>query len=192
MAGNQSKSTSAGLDSLLEAMPKIAEAVKAFPEALQSQAFDALMQELKSTSPVSSSSKPKTPRKTSAKETSAPTTKRSRRRGPTTIKDLDLQPEGKESLSAFVDRKKPKTNYARNVVSVYYLTEVLGVTSVSINHVFTCYKDMGWREPTDLANSLAQTASHKRHLDTADLDDIKLTPAGRNHVQHDLPPDVKS
>ena len=191
MAGNQSEPTSAGLDLLLEAMPRIAEAVKAFPEALQPQAFEALMQELKGASPPSP--KPTTPRKTSTKEIPTPTTKRSRRRSqPTTIKDLDLQPEGKETLSDFVGKKKPRTNYDRNVVSVYYLTEVLGITAVSINHVFTCYKDMGWREPNDLANSLAQTASHKRHLDTADRDDIKLTPAGRNHVQHDLPPDVKS
>ena len=50
---------------------------------------------------------------------------------------------------------------------------------------------MRWREPGNLANSLALTANRKRFLDTASLDDIKLTPAGRNHVDHDLPPKRK-
>ena len=101
-------------------------------------------------------------------------------------------PSGKKSLKAFVQEKQPKTLHDKNVVAVYYLRETLGAPKVSVDHVFTCYKDMNWREPGNLGNSLALTANRKRYLDTSSLDDIKLTPAGRNHVGHELPSPKKA
>jgi hypothetical protein len=199
MAEQDDSRGNASFDSLLEEMPRIAEAVKVFPEALQAQAFDALMAELKGgTSPIKTNetegrkstqrrarkSRPKAQREDG---------KRTRRRAtsPSAVRDLDLAPKGETSLKDFVAEKQPKTNHDKNVVSVYYLAEVLGLNGVTVDHVFTCYKDMRWREPGNLANSLALTANRKRYLDTASLDDIKLTPAGRNHVDHDLPPKGK-
>jgi hypothetical protein len=58
---------------------------------------------------------------------------------------------------------------------------------VTSNHVFTCYRDQQWPVPTDIANSLARTASRKGFLDTSDLDDIKVEPRGTNHVERGLP-----
>jgi hypothetical protein len=46
---------------------------------------------------------------------------------------------------------------------------------------------MRWKEPADLANSFALTANRKRFFDTSNLDDIKLMPAGRTRVEHELP-----
>jgi hypothetical protein len=186
---------------LLEEMPRIAKVVNAFSdEQVQKQAFDALLgafygggtdgattnRETKSAE-VNTSQK-RQGRKPKAESPDA--VKRQRRSGgsPTAVRDLDLVPKGKTSLKDFVAEKQPKTQHDQNVLSVYYLAEVLGVEPVTLNHVFTCYKDMRWREPANLANSLALTTNRKRFLDTANLDDIKLTPAGRNHVQYDLPP----
>lgn len=195
MAEQEGARKGSGIDALLSEMPRIAEAVKAFPEAVQGQAFDALMAELRgSTAAPSSASTPrvKTGRRTTRRRAKARAEEgqgtRRRSGGPSVVRDLDLAPKGKKSLKDFVGEKQPKTNHDRNVVSVYYLAEVLGDGPVTIDHVFTCYKDMRWREPGNLANSLALTANRKRFLDTAKLDDIKLTPPGRNHVEHDLPP----
>ena len=196
MADKAGGSSTEGLDALLAAMPRIAEAVKGFPEGVQLQAFEALMAE------VRGASAPRQPKATEpgARKRSTPrgsaedTAKKTRRRagGPTAVKDLDLTPKGKDSLKAFVEKKAPKTNHDKNVVSVYYLRKIAGLDTVSVNHVFTCFKDMPWREPANLANSLSLTANRKRYLDTSNLDDIKLTPAGRNHVEHDLPPEKKA
>ncbi len=199
MAEQEDSRTNASFDSLLAEMPRIAEAVKVFPEALQAQAFEALMAELKGrTAPIQTAetSGGKSKRRRAARSRpKAPGEdgKRTRRRAtsPSAVRDLDLAPKGETSLKDFVAEKQPKTNHDKNVVSVYYLAEVLRLNGVTVDHVFTCYKDMRWREPGNLGNSLALTANRKRFLDTASLDDIKLTPAGRNHVDHDLPPKRK-
>jgi hypothetical protein len=190
-----------GFEAVLAAMPRIAAAVKAFPEAVQPQAYETLIAELRGNAAPSPRgaggaaairATPKAarrrPKRTTTASTSAKTEPTRRRAGgPTVVRDLDLTPKGKKSLKEFVAEKQPKSNHDRNAVSVYYLIEVLRGGAVSVDQVFTCYKDMRWREPGDLANSLALTAHRKRFLDTARLDDIKLTPAGRNHVEHDLP-----
>lgn len=173
---------------LMEALPQIAETVKQLPEALQPRAFEALLEEFRSSEPrrdctkqVEESEFPTKPSKETRKA------KRKRTKAPTVRKDLDLRPKDKMSLPEFAEGKAPKNNYDKNVVSVYYLRQIAGTEAVGVDHVFTCYREMGWREPADLANSLQQTASKMGYLDTAIRDDIKLTPAGRNHVDLDLP-----
>jgi len=185
-------------DALLAEMPRIAEAVKAFPEAVQAQAFEALMAEVrggaaptrKETGEGKSTKRRASKSRAKASGGEGKNTWR-RTGGPSAVRDLDLAPKGKTSFKDFVAEKRPKTNHDQNVLSVYYLAEVLGLGSVTLDYVFTCYKDMRWREPANLANSLSLTANRKRFIDTASLDDIKLTPAGRNHVEHDLPPKKK-
>ncbi|HUA44565.1 MAG TPA: hypothetical protein VMA77_05015 [Solirubrobacteraceae bacterium] len=195
----QAETSDTSFDSLLAEMPRIAEAVKAFPEALQAQAFEALVAEFKghtlSGRPENTGDQelmrrqPRAARRKTQREDG--NARRRRATSPTAVRDLDLAPNGQTSLRDFVAGKQPKTNHDKNAVSVYYLSEVVGLTDVTVDHVFTCYKDMRWREPGNLANSLALTANRKRFLDTASLDQIKLTPAGRNHVEHDLPPKKK-
>jgi hypothetical protein len=189
---------SGALDELLARMPDIAKAVSAFPEGVQQSAFDSLMSAARGgvvapglTIPLAATRKPKARK---AKVTDGATPIRARRSGgsPSVIRDLDLAPKGKASLKDFVASKEPKSNHDYNAVSVYYLAEVLGLPAVTLSHVFTCYKDMRWREPHSLGNSLSLTSGRKRFLDTANLDDIKLTPAGRNHVEQDLPPKRKA
>jgi hypothetical protein len=195
MAAETVASDKGRLDALLEAMPRIAEAVKAFPEAVQAQAFEALMAEARGEQAGSKRTAEGAPAKAATRRrTTTDNTKgapKKRKGGPTTVKELDLTPKGKDSLKDFIAKKKPDSQHDYNALSVYYLKKFGGVDAVAINHVFTCYKDAGWREPANLANSLALTANRRRYLDTSNLDDIQLTPAGRNHVEFDLPPKPK-
>jgi hypothetical protein len=194
----ESQGESSPFDALLKEMPRIADAVKEFPEQVQAQAFEALMEEARRRI-GSESSRPASPRRTTRRSAPrrSPSTAsgqkapRKRTGGPTTIRDLDLAPKGKTSLREFVGEKQPKTNHDQNVLSVYYLSEILGVPAVTLDHVFTCYRDIRWREPASLSNSLSLTSNRKRFLDTSNLEDIKLTPAGRSHVELDLPPTTK-
>ena len=201
MAKSTASGASPEFKSLLDAMPRIAEAVKAFPEAVQPQAFDALMAELRGVAPereaLASAEGTLRRSATPAAKKKAPASlagsrqARGRSSGPALVKDLDLAPKGKKSFKAFVQEKRPQTQHDQNVLSVYYLSEIADQAAVTVDHVFTCYKDMHWREPSSIANSLAVTASRKRFLDTANLADIKLTPPGRNHAEHDLPAPTK-
>lgn len=191
--------TQGGLDALLARMPEIAKAVSAFPEGVQQSAFDALITAAGAgAAPTGSSATVRTekePRRRASRkravggQDSGESGKQPRRSSgaPSVIRELDLAPKGKTSLKDFVATKEPKTQHDYNVVSVYYFAEELGIPAVTLSHVFTAYKDMKWREPASLGNSLSLTSVRKRFLNTSNLDDIKLTPAGRNHVQHDLP-----
>jgi hypothetical protein len=103
------------------------------------------------------------------------------------VKDLNLRPKGKKSLDEFAEIKKPSSHYEKCSVSVYYLKNELNILAITESHVYTCYKHMKWRNPADISNTLAYTASHYGWLDTSNLQDIKLTPIGENLVEQDLP-----
>jgi Acetyltransferase (GNAT) domain len=186
------------LDALLAKMPQIAEAVSKFPETVQQQAFDALMAEATGGSSAGgptgttgeqqrSSRGRASARRKKASGNAEPANKRRRAGGPTEVRDLDLAPKGKTSLKDFANGKQPKTQDDMNAVYVYYLLDVVKVSPVTLDHVYTCYREAKVRTPTNLRNSLALTASRKGYLDTANLEDIALTPRGRNYVEYDLP-----
>jgi hypothetical protein len=192
---------------LLEEMPAIAKAVNAFSsESVQQRAFDALVDAYEggrsgpvaakldppSTQQQQQTRKPRKQRKQPAAGTGQATTSKRRSGPPKQLKDLDLAPRGTTSLADFVKEKDPTTNHDRNVVSVYYLLHKAEIGAVDLDHVFTCYRDMGWAIPSDLANSLAMTSSKKRYLDTSDLDNIRLTSRGLNRVEQELPKPAKS
>lgn len=200
MAGESGKEKGT-LDALLGEMPRIAEAVSAFPEAVQQQVFDALMAAARgggagvTESGAKRTSRQPKRRKSERKQASVDGAKKPRRRpgGPSQIKELDLTPKGKTSLRDFVAEKQPKTQHDKNVVSVYYLVHELEIKEpITVDHVYTCYRDMNWPVPSNPGNSLALTASRKRYLDTSDLDNIKVAPAGLNRVEHGLPSKAKS
>ena len=186
------------LDTLLAKMPQIAEAVSKFPEAVQQQAFDALMAEATggprgtntTKAPSGEKQRPSRRAKSSTrkrKEANSEPTKRRRAGAPSEVRDLDLAPKGHKSFKDFVTEKQPKSQHDVNTVSVYYLTDTIKVNPVTIDHVYTCYREAKVRSPPNLANSLATTASRKGYLDTANLEDIGITPRGRNYIEYDLP-----
>jgi hypothetical protein len=108
------------------------------------------------------------------------------------VKDLNLRPDGKQSFEAFAEEKKPSSNEDRYVVVVYYFKEIVGLPVVTIHQVGTVFRLMKtWKEPIDVNAGLRVASYRKGTLDTNDMEDIKLTPAGRNLVEHDLPPKPK-
>jgi len=109
-------------------------------------------------------------------------------RTPVLVKTLDLATKGtRVGLKDFAKRyRKLKSSQELNSFYVYYLARILDVNPISIDHVYTCYKDAGERPPGVLIQSLWDTARLKGTIDTGSIDDIKLTQAGENWVEHDL------
>ena len=105
---------------------------------------------------------------------------------------LNLRPKGGQSFEEFADAKKPANFDERNLVSVYYLTRVAKTGPATVDQVYTCYKDRSWRLPADPRNSLATTAFKRGWPNTKNMDDIKLSMPGENHVEHDLPAKAKA
>jgi hypothetical protein len=102
------------------------------------------------------------------------------------MKDLDLRPKGKISAIDFAKQKLPTNLKQKCVVGVYYLSRTLETERVSVDHVYTFFKELQWPVPPDLPNTLHQAGS-EGWLDTSSADDLKLTLRGENLVEHELP-----
>lgn len=112
--------------------------------------------------------------------------KAKRRQSVGLVKDLSLRPKEKKSFVDFANEKKPANHNDKVTVCVYWLTKEAGQKATA-EHVNTCYQGADWKRPSDLRDTLRQTASKKGWIDTADSDDIKVTTSGEDHVKHDLP-----
>ena len=107
------------------------------------------------------------------------------------LKDLNLTPSNDISLKDFAEQKKPSNQSQKCLISVYYLQNKLSIDSISTNHVYTCFKNLGWRIPANLNNALQFTASTEGWLDTSSMVKISVTTIGENFVEHDMPSKLK-
>jgi len=188
--------------SLLERMPEIAAAVNSFQsEEIQREAFQALVATFNATAGVGGQ-RPLPPSETTGqtpapdpggptKPSDAPKKKSRSRRGPYTpklVKDLDLAPAGKRSFSEFIAEKQPRSNEDKYAVIVYYLQHEAEVSAISFDHVATVFRlTPDWKEPKNVRSGVTTAASRKGTIDTADYNDLRTTPHGRNFVEHELP-----
>jgi hypothetical protein len=118
-----------------------------------------------STQPARTAEEEKTQETTTRKRKSSRSTKRQAHNpSPTHVRTLNLRPDGQQSFTEFAAEKKPTTNQEKCAVAVYYLSQVLGISSIDFNHVFTCFKQAGWRIPNNesAAKSLDLTAETLR------------------------------
>lgn len=120
---------------------------------------------------------------------SAPRQKRNGKPTPTIVRDLDLSGGGKcERLKEFFAQFEAKTNFERNLIFVYYLQHKVGMTGINVDHVFSCYRDVpGVKAPEALRQSLLDTSNRRGWLDTSNTEDIKVSIAGVNFLEHDMP-----
>ena len=202
------------LDALLQRMDAIAKAVNSFTsETVQHEAFSALISAFAGTrhkakvSPASSErdesepedkvTEPPAPTGNSAKAGKAAAKGKRSSKGSMVVwkfvSDLDLHPSGQQSFDEFIAEKQPASNEDRYSAVVYYLSEILKISSVSIHQVGSIFRlTKSWKEPTNVEAGLRVAAYRKGTLDTKDYENIKITPAGRNFVEHDLPPKTKA
>jgi len=195
----------AELDALLTRMSAIAEAVNAFnSEAVQHEAFSALIaafednhhnakrQHPRAAGPGHLTDAPPAEIPAPAKPANGPPRTKRSSKDPRSewkmVRDLDLNPAGKQSFNEFISEKNPRTNEEKYAAAVFYLAETLEMPKVTIHHVGSTFRlTKSWKEPIDLGGGLRVTASRKGTIDTTSYDDIKITPAGRNLIEHELP-----
>jgi hypothetical protein len=201
------------LDALLSRMERIAAAVNGFSsEAVQQAAFAALVNAFGGSPPGSTTVGPAATHQdnsgekkqdevvSSAGDVGAGGKKSNKKKSTASggkdfkvVKDLDLRPADKKAFEDFVAEKQPKSNEDKYAVAVYYLQHILELPAVTWHHVATVFRlTSSWREPADATAGLRVTSSRKATIDTTDLDNIKVTPQGRNFVEHDLPPKAKA
>jgi hypothetical protein len=194
-------------DRLLDAMPKISDAVNAFtsPE-VQQRAFDALIAALgalpapaqtpplgEQTGNGKDSEEPATEAATSASSPKARgrRTRSSAKKSFTADRSIDFAPTGKPSLRDFAATKSPTSIQDRQLVAAYYLTEHLERETFDVAAILGAFKFMSWPIPSNPANALQVGASSKNWFDTGDMAAIRLTHTGTNFCEHQLPKPAK-
>jgi len=108
---------------------------------------------------------------------------------PSIVSDLDLSGAGKEiSLRDFYAKYIPSSNFERNLIFTYYLSNKINLSKITLDHIFTFYRDIpNTKAPNALHQSLIDTSKRKGWIDTASTEDIKVTVPGINYLEHDLP-----
>ncbi|MDR6120294.1 hypothetical protein QE370_003478 [Aeromicrobium sp. SORGH_AS981] len=180
---------------LLFEMPRIAEVVNAFDsEDVQKSAFDALVSAIGAdVAPVLRSIQPATPSEAEGPSDSDESKGRRRRAGKSAkktfspTKGLNFAPSGKPTLAEFVAEKAPRNQHERNLLACYYLTEMMGIQEVDVNHVLAVYRAAGWEAPTSPDVSLRVTASRTSWIDTSASSAIKVMWSGDEHIVSKMP-----
>jgi hypothetical protein len=195
---------------LLDAMPRIAEAVNAFTsEDNQRAALAALVGALgvapgetrlayeipavppgegdvaEATGQIEVDADAAVPEAISSKGKSGSRRRRASKK-PEPIRDLDFRPEGKQSFKEFEEEKHPKTIDQKNLTAVFWLEQIAEVPEISAGHVMAAYKERGWREPANPINALQATASRESWIDTKNMKAIVTTPSGRNKIKFEM------
>lgn len=188
-------------ESLIEAMPRIAEAVNAFEsDALREKAMDSLMAAFGlRTAPPAPPPTPTPQVQNNTVDTEATpsggnggqrrTTRKPGSRRPaadlTIDKSISARPEGKEALVDFLARAQPKNHHERIVAIVYWLGQVGGYEPITRGKVLTGFRLAELRAPTDLANKISQTSS-RGWLKDATSDNLELSVPGEEHLSYEM------
>lgn len=80
------------------------------------------------------------------------------------LADINFHPADNISLHDFIKRYNVKSDNDRNLLFTHYLTEMLGVVDVTVDHIYTCYDAANHKIPVDIANSLNNTKARKGWL----------------------------
>jgi hypothetical protein len=90
-------------------------------------------------------------------------------------------------LREFYKEKSPRNGFERNTVFLYFLEKTKKVGKITVDHIYTCHKHTNIPVPNALKQNLFDTAFRKHWINTTDMNDLKLTTAGENLVEHELP-----
>jgi hypothetical protein len=107
-------------------------------------------------------------------------------KGGSFLKDLDLKPSGRRSLEDLVAASHPKTQGEQVLASAYWCSHDVDISPVRIDHVFTCFRVMGWPLPSNLGNRISQTGTLKNWFTSTTSDEITLSAKGINFVEHTM------
>lgn len=101
---------------------------------------------------------------------------------PNYLTEFDFAPNNEISLKEFSSKNNTTSNMEKNVLFVYYLQEILKIDDISIDHIYSCYRHIGLKIPS-FPQTLVDTKKRKSWIDTAHMNDIKITRVGLNYVQ---------
>lgn len=101
------------------------------------------------------------------------------------LTDLNLRPKDKISLKDFAENYSIKSGEELSLLVIYYLKEKLNET-VTLNHIYSCYKELGKKIPQYFKQTLTNQKNNRNWIDVDDWNNIKFTIPGMNQMEHEL------
>jgi hypothetical protein len=80
-------------------------------------------------------------------------------RTPQLLDDLDLS-SATVTLKAFMEEKHPAGDTKRYLAIAYWLKTYLNINEITMDHVYTCYRSLGWNVPNDAGVALRNAKSN--------------------------------
>ncbi len=91
-------------------------------------------------------------------------------------------------LRDFYKNKSPRTNQEKVTVFVYYINKYLGISEASTGHIVSCYNEVNEKKPLKILQLFRDIKHLKGWLDNGEASNaVKISIAGENLVEHDLP-----
>lgn len=182
-------------DKLKLELKEIAKILKEFPEALQSEVFQILTSNFLE-NPLQKQ-KPKDSKAIGEKKAEVSAFKgsksKNRTSGPTKqsysiVKSLSLKGDSKiESFKDFCTNYDNNSGIKFTVLSVYYLSRILKISDIGLDHIYTCYKELGRKLPKNLKQNVYDCSGPRYgYLDASNINDLKIPTSGEDFVEHDL------
>jgi hypothetical protein len=98
------------------------------------------------------------------------------------IMELDLT-SGEMSLKDFCDSKNPDSESRKYLVIAAWLKQCRDISTVTPDHIHTCYRHMGWHTPRDAAQPLRDLKCKNQWFDKgAGIGEYKINHVGENEV----------
>jgi len=101
------------------------------------------------------------------------------------VPELNLHPKHVESLVDFYKKHETKNTAETVLIIVYYLQKKLNETKIGINKIYTCYKELGLTVPI-LTRAFENIKRRNGYLNSSDYENITITLAGENHLEHKI------
>lgn len=185
-------------DDLKNELKEIAKLLSEFPDSVRPQVYDLLITQFAGPSASSTTVKTQPPEnaktgvrgaESQAKREKSTTSRRSALKESYTVdRNLNLRPgSGTPSFREFFDQKQPRTAQEFNAVAVYYLKKVLEMDTATLNHAYTCYREVNRPQPKAFKQSFIDAKNKGGWLEFDEEGNLLIPHRGAVFVEHDLP-----
>ena len=91
-------------------------------------------------------------------------------------------------LSNFYKDKAPENSQEKITVFAYYITKYLSISEILPGHIISCYNELNERKSLNIPQMFSNIKHSKGWIASGDTPGaVKITVAGQNLVEHDLP-----
>jgi len=123
-----------------------------------------------------------------SKEKSGTSRKGSSKESYSVDRNLDLRGDKTSpSFRDFHNEKEPRSAQEFNAVAVYYLKKILELETATLNHAYTCYKEINRRPPEAFKQSFIDTKNRGGWIEFNSNGNLEIPHRGVVFVENDLP-----